>query len=188
MPTKLITACLAFGLLAGCGSDAMRYPVPPAPAPAERVGIAYRSVEVLQVSLPTYAASEEIFVRGADGALTSSADLLWADDPSRAVTLELTRHLSQITGAQVAPEPWPFLDRAAARVDVRVEDMYAAADGRFILTGQYFAAAEAGGRDRSALFSLSAPVAGEGGTAAIAAARGQVVRDLAAEIARKGLR
>jgi uncharacterized lipoprotein YmbA len=155
---------------------------------AERVGISYRTVEVLQVSLPTYAASEEIYVRGADGALTSSSDLLWADEPSRAVTLELTRYLSQITGAQVAPEPWPFADRAGARVDVRVEDMYAAADGRFIMTGQYFAAPEAEGRDRSGLFSLSAPIAGEGGVAAIAAARGQVVRDLAAEIARRGLR
>lgn len=187
MRLDLITALAALGILAGCGSDALRYSVPPAPVASERIGIAYRSVEVLEVSLPTYAASEEIYVRGADGALTSSSDLLWSDDPARAVTLELTRYLAQTTGAQVAPEPWPFSDRAAARVDVRVEDMYAAGTS-FIMTGQFFAAPESGGRDRSGLFSLSAPIAEDGGAAAIAAARGQVVRDLASEIARRGLR
>jgi len=143
---------------------------------------------VLQVSLPSYAASDEIYVRGADGALTSSSGLLWSDDPSRAVTLELSRYLALTTGAQVAPEPWPFADRASARVDVRVEEMYAEGETRFVMAGQFFAAPENGGRDRSGLFALSAPIAGGGGTAAIAAARGQVVRDLAAEIARKGLR
>lgn len=187
MRTTLIGASAALALLAGCGDNALRYSVPAVPVTQERIGINYRSVEVLAVSLPSYAASEEIYIRGADGALTSSSDLLWSDDPSRAVTLELTRYLGQITGARVAPEPWPFAERAGARVNVRVEEMFAE-PGRFVMTGQFFGAPEDGGRDRSGLFSLSAPIPEGGGAAAIAAARAQVVRDLAAEIARRGLR
>ena len=187
MRTNLIGATAALALLAGCGDNALRYSVPAVPVTQERVGIAYNSVEVLAVSLPSYAAAEEIYIRGADGALTSSTDLLWSDDPSRAVTLELTRYLGQITGARVAPEPWPFAERAAARLDVRVEEMYAE-PGRFVMTGQFFGAPEDGGRDRAGLFSLAAPIPEGGGAAASAAARAQVMRDLAADIARRALR
>lgn len=179
---------LAVAVLAGCGGAAQRFTVPPAAVPLQNVTIAYRSVELLEVSLPTYAASDEIHIRGDDGAVSSSSDTLWADQPARSVTLELSRYLAQMTGARVAPEPWPFADRAAVRVDVRVEEMLAEGNGTFLMTGQYFVAPELGGRDRSGLFSLSAPIVAEGGAAAIAAARGQVVRQLAEEIARKGLR
>jgi len=56
------------------------------------------------------------------------------------------------------------------------------------MTGQFFGAPEDGGRDRAGLFSLAAPIPEGGGAAAIAAARAQVMRDLAADIARRALR
>ncbi|MGR3321699.1 MAG: PqiC family protein [Pseudooceanicola sp.] len=174
--------------LAACAGTEQRFSVPPASVEDERIGISYPTVEIVEVSLPTYAGAEEISIRGEGGALESSGELLWADKPSRAITLELSRHIAQLTGARVAPEPWPFADRATARVDVRVEEMLAEGETRFVMSGQYFVAPEAGGRNRSGLFSLSAPIAEGGGAAAIAAARGVVVRDLAREIARKGLR
>lgn len=189
MARHLISALATAGLLAGCGEAPLRYSVPVAPATQERVGIAYRSVEVRDVSLPTYAAAEEIYIRDAAGALAvAEGGLMWSDDPARSVTLELARHLAQITSAKVASEPWPFVDRAAAVVDVRIEEMYAEGITRFVMSGQYFVAPDEGGRDRAGLFTLAAPIAPGGGAAAIAAARGQVVRDLAAEIARRGLR
>lgn len=175
--------------LAACsgGDSAVRYAVPEAEV-AVRARISYASVEVIEVSLPTYASLEEIFVGTADGGLQSSTSLLWADDPTRAVTLELARSLAAITGARVAPEPWPFQEPAAARVDVRVEEMVAMADGVFRLKGQYFVAPrDIDRRERSGAFALVAPWNTEGGAAAIAAARGAVVRDLALQIAKEGL-
>ncbi len=179
-----VTAAL---LLAGCGGEVLRYPVPDAPAPA-RQSIAYRSVEVREVSLPLYAASEEIAVQGEGGAITTDSDLLWADNPSRAITLELARHLTQISGARVAPEPWPFGGYPQAVLDVRVEELLALSSGALRLKGQYFVAPDASDGGRAGLFDVSAPVPAPGGAAAIAAARAQAVRDLAALIAREGLR
>lgn len=185
---KMALTLAALTILSACGGETLRYSVPAAPVTEKKIAIAYRSVELLAVSLPAYAASEQIHVRGEGGALLASSELLWSDDPSRAVTLELGRYLSQMTGARVAPEPWPFADRASVRVDVRVEEMLADGDTLFLMSGQYFVAPDTGGRDRSGLFSISAPIATGGGAAAIAAARGEVVRDLARKIARDGLR
>ncbi|OWU86389.1 hypothetical protein ATO6_06110 [Oceanicola sp. 22II-s10i] len=184
---SLIPALFGLAILSACGGKSELYSVPAAPVETSRIGISFRSVEVRQVSLPTYAAGDEIHVRGKGGALTSSG-MLWSDEPARAVSLELARYLSQMTGARVAPEPWPFVDRAAATVDVRVEEMFADGETLFLMSGQYFVAPDNGGRDRSGLFSLSAPITPGGGAAAIAAARGEVVRDLARLIAQKGLR
>lgn len=175
-------------LLAACGGTIERYAVPPATTEAAlpRVASRYATVEVREVSLPTYAASEEIASRDAAGAITGNKSLLWADAPARAMTLELARVLGLMTRVQVAAEPWPFLDRASAQIDVRVEEMVADADGSFRLAGQYYVAPDSGVGGRSGLFNLSAPITGEG-AGAIAAARGAVVRDLAEQIARQGL-
>ena len=182
-------AFLIVFLLAACGGGTVeRFAVPaPAEAALPKLSSRYGSIEVRQVSLPTYAASEEIASRDAGGAITADKNLLWADEPARAMTLELARTLGLMTHAQVAAEPWPFLDRASALVDVRVEEMVADADGSFRLSGQYYVAPDSGVGGRSGLFSLSQPVVGEG-AAAIAAARGLAVRALAEQIARKGLR
>lgn len=184
LPLSLV--CLAS--LAACGDPAQRYAVP-AVTPLATVGISYRSVEVREVTLPTYAQLEEIFVETEDGALTSSTALLWADDPTRATTLELTRALSAITGARVASEPWPFDSYADVRVEVRVEEFIASARGEFRLSGQYFVATlDGGSRDRALPFRVSVPMAGNAGPAGIAAARGAAMTQLAEQIARDGLR
>ncbi|WP_135506911.1 PqiC family protein [Roseovarius aestuariivivens] len=178
-------ALLCAAALAACGAPESRVAIPKLQAD-ERQSIAYRSVSLREVSLPSYAASEEIFVAGEDGLLSPNEGLLWADDPSRAITLELSRHLSQITGAQVASEPWPFDDYPQVEVELRIETMLPGADNVFRLSGQYFVAPE-NGRDRSRLFDLAVPIVAEG-AGGIAAARGRAVQDLALDIARNGLR
>ncbi|MGR3572566.1 PqiC family protein [Brevirhabdus sp.] len=175
-------------LLTACGSDPiLRYAVPQT-AVAERVKVGVRSVEVREVTLPTYAALEEIYVETPEGALASDAVLLWADDPTRAVTLALARDLGEITGARAATEPWPFEELADVRLEVRVDEMVAGRGNIFRFSGQYFVASPDGRRDRSGGFKLTAPFAPEAGAAGIAAARGQVVQSLARQIAREALR
>ncbi|KAA2313453.1 membrane integrity-associated transporter subunit PqiC [Pseudooceanicola sediminis] len=186
VPLLSLLAVLSLG---ACSADKLyTVPTPPAQAAVGRIAIAYASVEVQDVSLPEYASGDAIPMRDDDGSVTASKNLLWADLPTRAVTLELSRYLRQITGAEVAPSPWPFLDRAQVRVDVRVEQMLAEANGSFRLSGQYFVAPETGARGRSALFDLTVPIGGDGGAVAIAAARGQAVLQLAQLMAQSALR
>lgn len=184
--SRLIPALMLTVLTAACGADDRRIVVPQMQA-AERQPIAYSSVEIREVSLPSYAAAEEVMIADPAGVLEKQGDLLWADDPSRAVTLELTRYLTQISGAQVAAEPWPFFDIPAATVEVRVEEMLAHDDGSFRLSGQYFVSADSG-RERARLFSLRQAIPGDGKTYNIGAARSQALRSLALKIAREGLR
>ncbi len=185
------TSVMALGLLAGCaGGVAERYSVPPAQA-SERVSIRYGSVEIRDVTLPSYAAAEEITSQAPGGVLTSNTSVLWADAPERAIALELVRHLSTLTGARVASDPWPFEAFPDATLEVRFEQLLAGADGVFRATGQFFVAVEEG-RERSGLFDLSVPLGAEANAeaspAAIATARGQIILDLAGFIAKNGLR
>ena len=174
-------------ILAACAGTPDRYEVS-APEISETVRISFGAVEVREVSLPAYAAADEIAVQGADGKLTTSEGLLWADNPERAVALELARHISRLSGARVASEPWPFEALPDARLEVRFESLVAGADGKFRASGQYFVAVADGRRERSGLFELAVPFALDGGPQAIALARGQVILNLATHIARKGLR
>ena len=176
--TVLLSACFA--------GPEQRFAVPTAPA-GDHVAVAFGSIVVRDLSLPDYASSQEIFTRDAGGALTSNPKLLWADEPVRAMTLELSSYLSRITGARVAAEPWPFTTGPDAAIEVRVADMVADAGGALRLSGQYFVATE-GGRNRGRLFDLTVPIGGAGTAADIAAARGLIVRDLARTIATEALR
>ena len=173
-------------VLASCGATD-RYPVS-APQVTEQVRIAFNSVEVRDVSLPSYAAADEIHRQDASGKLVSDRSVLWADSPERAVALELSRNLAQLTRARVASEPWPFESFPDARLEVRFESLIAGPDGVFRTSGQYFVGVQDGQRERSGLFDLSVPFAVGGGPQAIAQARGQIVLDLASFIARNGLR
>lgn len=192
MPPTLIRlpalACLAALALASCAPPPARYVVPPAPVAEARIAIPYASVAVRQVSLPTYAASEEIHVLTPEGAVKSSPGLLWADDPIRAMTQDIARDIGRMTRVRVAAEPWPFGGRAEAVVEIRISDMLAVMGGPFRLRGQYFVAPDTGRRDRGASFDIAIPLPAEAGPAEIAAARGQAVRDLARQIVREGLR
>ena len=174
------------GTLAACGTPD-RFTVAP-PAITETVTVAFRSIEVRDVSLPSYAAADEISQQTEDGTLVSDKDILWADAPERALSLEVSRNLTRITGVRVASEPWPFEAFPEARLDIRFADIVARTDGTFSATGQYFVGVPDGRRERSGLFDLTVPYDPDGGPKAIAAARGQIVLDLSYEIARKGLR
>lgn len=169
-----------------CGSVTDRYTVA-SPQASQKQRIAFSSLEVRDVSLPAYATDDEIVLRAADGRLIGGG-VLWADTPDRAVSLELSRHLAQISGARVASNPWPFEALPDARLDLRFETLLAGEDGKYRASGQYFVAVADGGRERSGLFDLSVTFDVAAGPSAIAAARGQVILDLAGFLARNALR
>ena len=173
-------------LLAACGADPQFYATPPAPA-GDRIGIYAASVEVREVTLPLYAQAEEIHVGLPGGPIVQLEDARWADDPRRAVTLELASALAAVTGARVASEPWPFQSFPAATVTVRATQMLAGTDGVFRMSGQWTTGDRDGERERAGAFDVAAPFAPDGGSAAIAAARAVAVRDLARLIAARGL-
>jgi len=177
---------LAMLAVAACSGADQRFATPNL-EPTTKVSSRYASLEIVQVTLPTYAGAEDIFVQGADGAITELGPL-WADDPARAITLQLARDFAAITGATVAPEPWPFRSFPAARVDVRLEEMLATTSGTFRMSGQYFVAPEEDGRDRSRPFSIAVPLMPDATASQIAAARGAATLELAETIAKATLR
>ncbi|SHG81569.1 hypothetical protein SAMN05444003_1059 [Cognatiyoonia sediminum] len=143
------------------------------------------SVMVRTVSLPTYAASEEVAVEISPGVIGTSADILWADDPERAVTLSMTQQLDEILNATVGPEPWPFVGLPDVAVDVRVTQMLAGTDGSFRLSGQYFVGGDGiSFRNSSHSFDIVEPLSGEG-SQAIANAKARAVLRLSEDIARR---
>lgn len=179
---------LAIGLalgLSGCAGTPDRFAVLPAQVET-RQSIAFRAVELRELSLPAYAAADEIVTQSADGTLTTS-NTLWADSPPRAVALELSRALAEISGARVASDPWPFSALPDASLDVRFESFVPDVSGVFRATGQYFVAVP-DGRERAGVFTVSVPFDAEAGLPALARARGQIIADLAVVIARDGLR
>ncbi|WP_300019661.1 membrane integrity-associated transporter subunit PqiC [uncultured Roseobacter sp.] len=182
-----IWALCVLGALAACGAAPDRYIVP-SPEAADRQRIAFRAVEIREISLPAYAASDEISLQGLDGRVTSDGAVLWADTPERAVALELARHLARLSGARVASAPWPFESFPDVRLELRFESLVANDAGQFVATGQYFVAVTDGRRERSGVFDLAVAFDPAGGPQAIAAARGQIILDLARFVAVNGLR
>ena len=80
-------------ILSACsGAPDQRIAVPKAGIGATQ-NIAYRSVALREVSLPSYAASEEIYVADETGLLNSTEGLLWADDPKSSDALRSQIHL-----------------------------------------------------------------------------------------------
>lgn len=185
----LIALPCAF-LMTGCDTAEPRFDAPvltAAAAPLEKVASRYARIEIVSVTLPSYAQAEEIYQSDADGAILPLGPL-WSDEPGRAITQQVARDLDVITGRLVAPEPWPFRGLPDVRVDIRVQDFYATTAGQFRLSGQYFVAPEEFGPDRARQFDILTPIGGEAGPGAIAAARNAAVSELAGLIARNGLR
>ncbi|MEM1063888.1 MAG: ABC-type transport auxiliary lipoprotein family protein [Pseudomonadota bacterium] len=177
-------------LLAACADteEPVRF-ITATPDETARITIPMQSVALREVSLPAYATEEGIAIADASGALTSAPDRIWADDPTRAVTLRLTNALADLTGRVVASDPWPFRENPEATVEVRIEEFVAESAGRFVARGRIYVAQEVEGRnDRAFSFTLAEPFAPEAGFPAIAAARSAVVSSLAREIAERGLR
>jgi uncharacterized lipoprotein YmbA len=182
---RLFLTLGVLSVLAACGSSesfAVR-----TPAVTEKVSIAFGSVEVRDVSLPSYAAANEIHTQTDDGTLISSSKVLWADAPERAVALELSQNLARMSGRRIASEPWPFEAQPEARLEIRFAELVATTGGSFRASGQYFVAVGDGRRERSGLLDLTVPFDPQGGPAAIARARGHLILNLATFIARNGL-
>ena len=148
------------------------------------------SVELREVGLPDYAAGQEVAWQTEDGAVRSTPDQVWADAQPRAVTLELARQISGVSGATVIAEPWPLAEPPSRRLEVRVEQSLARADGTFRLSGQYFVTPELGARGADVVrrFDITVPVgeaseADRQDPAQIATAQATALQSLAKQIA-----
>lgn len=178
----LMTAALT--ALVACSGPTNRVEMTPLSSTLElRADVS--SAVVRSVSLPSYAAAEEISVESPEGLITTDGAVLWADEPERATTLTITRHLNEILSATVGPDPWPFAGIPDVAIEVRVEEMLAGNDGNFTLRGQYFIGGD--GIDypnRARSFTFTAPLVGEG-LNGVALAQSQVILELAEDIARR---
>ena len=169
-------------LLPACGDKSARFLIAPV-ATAEKVSVRVSSIEVLDVSLPTYAAASEILVQSADGSLKPEKNAIWADDPVRGVTQAIARDLDTRTTATAAVEPWPLDASPDVQLSIRVERMVARADGLFELTGQYAVAARASDiTEFVERFSITTPLGGTG-PGSVANATGTALSTLGGQIA-----
>lgn len=173
---------LAVAAFAACSPLADRVALSPAQSSLE-LRPRVQSAMVRTVSLPTYAAAEEIALETTDGRIIIREDVLWADRPDRAVTLILTRTLGDILNTDVGPDPWPFIGLPDVSVDIRVERMLGSLDGTFKLNGQFFIASEAVPfRDSSHSFEITEQMA-DATVGSIAAAQSAALLKLAEQIA-----
>ncbi|WP_171179640.1 membrane integrity-associated transporter subunit PqiC [Ruegeria sp. HKCCD8929] len=152
-------------------------------APGEKVAnLRSRTIEVRLVSLPSYAAASDIVAEGEGGALLAFGGAQWADDPARGMTAALARGLNERTGASAAIEPWPLNTGPDARLDVRVDQVYAHADGIFELTGQFAVSSPEGTvREFVRRFGIRKPVNGTG-PSATAEALARALAELARQV------
>jgi len=184
---RLLLASTA--LFAACSTPDIRVP-PTAPTSfdaEDRISIQYASVEVTTATLPAYADSEDIVAEAEDGTLVALGPL-WSDEPSRAVTLQVAGVLRDLTGKTVAPEPWPFRDFAAVKLDIRFADFHATARGTFRVAGQYFVAPDEGGQDIAHSFEIEVGIGGEASANDISVARTIAINRLTSQIAKDALR
>lgn len=173
---------LAIATFAACSPLAERVALNPVPSSLELRPLV-GSAMVRTVSLPSYAAAEEIALETTQGSIVINEDVLWADEPERAVTLILTRTLSDILNTDVGPDPWPFVGLPDVSVDIRVERMLGSLDGTFELNGQFFVASEAAAfRDITHSFEITEPMA-DASVGSIARAQSAALLKLAEQIA-----
>ncbi|SFS06079.1 PqiC family protein [Yoonia litorea] len=171
-------------LLAACSAPIERIALTPQPSALELRPLV-GSAMVRTVSLPTYAAAEEIAVEQAGGLIATSEDILWADDPERAVTLFLTQSLADILNTTVGPEPWPFVGLPDVSTDVQVAQMIAGADGTFRLTGQVYVGGDGiNFRNSADTFAIVVPMVDQS-LASISAAQSAALVELSELIAGK---
>lgn len=143
------------------------------------------SAVVQTVSLPSYASAEELSVESAPGVITTTDDLLWADEPERAMTLMVARQLDDILTATVGPDPWPFPGLPDVTIDIRVTEMIGRSDGAYHLAGTYFVGGDGiDFRNTSQAFDIAVPVA-DLNPGTLASAQAQAILQLSESIARK---
>ena len=170
--------------LAACSPPLERVALMPLPSSVELRPLV-SSVMVRTVTLPTYAAAEEVAFEAANGLIATNEDVLWADLPERGVTLVLTRNLADILNVNVGPDPWPFVDLPDVSVDVRITRMVAGADGAFHLSGQYYVGGDRiSFRNTSDTFDISVPMT-DLSLGSIATAQAAALLELSEDIARR---
>lgn len=138
--TRALALLLILALAACTSTPTTRFLVDatPAGAPPEATQrLRVSTIELREVVLPTYGEGTQILRQGADGGLIPVTDGQWADGSPAAVTAELARSLDLRSTATVAAEPWPLVDPAQVRLEVRFERVLARADGQFQLSGQF---------------------------------------------------
>jgi uncharacterized lipoprotein YmbA len=179
-----LTTALAVALLAGCSNPekTARFLIDP-PAINGQVANRLGTAELKDVSLPEYASGQEVAFQTADGAVRSTPDNLWADNPQRAFTLSLARAISDVSGATVIGEPWPLAEPPQRGLEVRVEKALAQSNNIYRLSGRYFVSNEgSGGSNHARSFDISVPMSSNS-PAAAAAASSQAITILAQQIA-----
>ncbi|MDY8108822.1 ABC-type transport auxiliary lipoprotein family protein [Fulvimarina sp. 2208YS6-2-32] len=123
--------------LAGClTSEPPRFAVEPLPS-AARIATSAETISIADVSLPAYAKEQRIIVQNPSGALVPLDDADWADEQERAMTYALVRYVAEISGAQVAADPWPLGGIPEAEVKVFVGTMLYDRTGMLTLAGQF---------------------------------------------------
>lgn len=137
MTYRILSAFIPLVLLAGCtGAPSDRFSIAPIES-ALSVETSADTISLRDISLPSYAKEPGIFVQNAQGAIVPVPKADWADDTGRAMRLYLVRSLSDITGAQVAPDPWPLEGLPEAEVRIDVEQMFVDSSGTMRLSGQF---------------------------------------------------
>lgn len=183
----ILVSVAVLTLLGACsnGEKTARYLIDP-PLTGGTVPNRLGTAELKDVSLPEYAAAGEVSWQTADGAVRSNTKELWADNPQRAFTQSLARTISDVSGATVIAEPWPLAEPPRRKIEVRVEQALARADGLYRLSGRYFVADDGtGGANQARGFDISVPLADDKpGT--IARAQSQAIAQLARQIAQLG--
>ena len=181
---KKIISVICLALLAACSGPLERLPFAPQ-ASALQLRPLVGSAIVRTVSLPAYAAAEEVATELPSGLIASNEDILWADLPERAVTLILTETLTDILGVDVGPDPWPFVGLPDVAIDVRVARMLAGADGVFRLSGQFYVGGDGiNYPNTTTAFDITAPMRDQS-LGSVSAAQSVALTELAETIARR---
>lgn len=186
LPALPIAVLIWASLLGACSNPEKtgRFLIDP-PVAGVQVPNRLGTAELKDVSLPEYAADQEVAFQTGDGAVRSNSDNLWADDPARSFTTTLARAISDVSGATVISEPWPLAQPPARILEVRVERALAQADTTYRLSGRYFVSDDGlsgGGTNHARSFDIRVPMTAQG-PAATAAAASQAISILAQQIA-----
>ena len=184
LPALPIAVLIGASLLGACSNSEKteRFLIDP-PVAGVQVPNRLGTAELKDVSLPEYAADQEVAFQTGDGAVRSNSDNLWADDPARSFTTTLARAISDVSGATVISEPWPLAQPPARILEVRVDRALAQADTTYRLSGRYFVSDDGlsgGGTNHARSFDIRVPMTAQG-PAAVAAS--QAISILAQQIA-----
>ncbi len=183
MSMRILFLLMPILLLSGCtGANHDRFLIEPVAA-ATTVKTDARTISITTVNLPTYAKESGIFVQNGAGAIVAIPKADWADDTERAMRLFLVRSLADISGAQVASDPWPLSGVPEAEIRIDVEQMLVDSSNTMRLSGQFSIRRDrAESRSRIRQFNI-ATKARSSSAADVVAAHGEAWQELAKVLA-----